>query len=444
MQFLPDNVLLFLWLLGLIGCIWIKTKFDLNFGIAALACAYVVGCLLKGLTPSSLINNWPLSVLFVFLSTGLFFGFAAVNGTLKLLSEKMLYATRNASWFPPIALFLIAFVISTLGAGPISTNLFIPPIGYAIAIQAGFNPLLVSVGVCLGAAIGNTMPWASGFHTRAAYLTEDIVAPELQYSMGIGMAIQMAIVYTIIFMIFYFALRGYKSKGSLKGDVMEKPAPFNDVQKKTLVLIGIVVTLVIIPVVLKTIMPDNAFAKWGSTFIYLQFLCVVFAVIANFMKLGDFKQVCSRIPWMTMVQAGGASIYVKVAIELGLADVVTSFVQAAALPGWAVIGIVFLFSALLSFFSGYYTIMPLMLGMAASVCAACGATTFAFANATYLGCMLTAFSPFSTCGAMQLAGCMDDEVREKMFMPQFYVCIIAMLIGTVIACTPLLNMFFSG
>lgn len=439
---MSNNTLLLIWFAWLIVAIVLRTKTNFNLGVLLIAGAYVIGTFLCGISASDLIKSWNTTILFVFVSTSLFFGFTSVNGTMKVLANKMLYATRKFMWFIPVAFYVIGFLVSTCGAGPITTCIILPPVGYALAMQAGFNPLLISLGVACGGAVGNAMPWTSGFATRSAFFEQLGLADEHLVTFTNETGWVMAILFTVIFALAYVGLKGWKNEGADFSSVMEKPADFNPVQKKTVILMGVIIGLIIVPLLIQLVAPNPA-TKWMSTNMNIQMLCIVFCCIAFFMNLGDVKQVYDRVPWMTMIQACGCSLYVTIAVKLGVADVVTSWLS-GGLPGWAIVALCFFASGVISFFSGYYTIMALFVVFIPAVCEATGANMLAMGAATYCGCMLTAISPFSTCGAILMSGmgsAMGKEKQDAMFMPSFYFTIVCLVVGTLLACTPIMSLF---
>ena len=441
---MSNNTLLLIWLAWLVIAIILRTKTNFNLGILLIAGAYVIGTFFVGITASKLISSLSTTILFVFVSTSIFFGFLNVNGTMAVLAKKLIYATRKMTWIIPLAFYVIAFLVSTLGAGPISTCIIIPPVGYAIAMQAGFDPLLISLGVASGAAVGNAMPWTSGHATRTSFYEQlgVLEGEHLQiFSQETGWV--MAVLFTVIFLLAYVALRGWRNQGGSVdfSSMMEKPEDFNPKQKQSLILMFIEIGLILVPMIINMIAP-NPVTKWMATNMNIQMLCIVFCCIAFFMNLGDFKAVSGKVPWMTMLQALGCSLYVTVAVQLGIADVVTKWLSGGLAPA-LIVALTFLASGLISFFSGYYTIMPLFMAFIPSVCAATGTNMMAMAAATYTGCMLTAISPFSTCGAILMSGMtvLGEQKQDAMFMRQFYFTIIVMIVGTILAATPIMTLF---
>ena len=90
---------------ALVICIAISVKTNVNGGILALFAAWIIGCIHLGNRLSVLLNNWPVSVMFIFISTSLFFGIARTNGTFDLMVSWMLYKFGRVAKLLPFILF---------------------------------------------------------------------------------------------------------------------------------------------------------------------------------------------------------------------------------------------------------------------------------------------------------------------------------------------------
>ena len=71
-------------------------------------------------------------------SVTLFYGYPALNGTLEKLSMKVVYASKKMPWSIAIVLFIIAIVLSGIGAGDGVTVMLIP-IAISIAKISGMK-----------------------------------------------------------------------------------------------------------------------------------------------------------------------------------------------------------------------------------------------------------------------------------------------------------------
>ena len=260
----------------------VATKKKMNAGLLAMAFAYIIACVFGNTSINDLIASFPLYITFVLISTSIFFGYASENGTLLLLSEKVLYLTRRWKWAPAIMIYIATFVIASAGGGTSATLLLLSPIAFQIADLAGFNPLLVPLAISMASASGDAMPWSAGYATRIAYMTGYFDGEDM-YSLCTKVAIINLIMYIVIYLCYYFFFKGHKTNGF---ENMERPREFNSIQKKTLVILCVVVGLLIIPSLLSSITHLDIFAAISGK-INIQFLSICGAVLCALLGLGE-------------------------------------------------------------------------------------------------------------------------------------------------------------
>lgn len=85
------------------------------------------------------------------------FGFAQENGTLKKVAEHLLYSCRGAGWLLGLLFFGVSAIVAGLGAGG-AAPFFMSAICFSLALQAGIDPLLVSVALWTSSMVGGSMP----------------------------------------------------------------------------------------------------------------------------------------------------------------------------------------------------------------------------------------------------------------------------------------------
>ena len=168
---------------------------------------------------------------------------------------------------------------------------------------------------------------------------------------------------------------------------------------------------------------------------------VIGALVCAFMKLGDEKKVIKGIPINTIVMIVGVYMLIKVASEAGLIDAVSSALT-SSIPRFLVPGAIVLFAAFLSFFSSSTsTVMPLMYPLVPVLAASLGMNEVALYSCIFFGGLSTAMSPFSTGGALTIASCPDNEVKDNLPNPMIVVSLIIPLITAVLATLGLFNIF---
>ena len=153
----PDSILL-LCLVSVVVAIVLSFWKDVNLGLTAMTCAFLIGTLCMGKSVADVYNYWPNNWVFFLIAGAVFYGFARENKTLDLMGAKMLYAFKDKVTLVPIVFMVIAMVLGYLGAGP-GTIVLLAPIGYSICKQIGMDPLLMVFAIDCGYNCGTMNPF---------------------------------------------------------------------------------------------------------------------------------------------------------------------------------------------------------------------------------------------------------------------------------------------
>ena len=167
---------------------------------------------------------------------------------------------------------------------------------------------------------------------------------------------------------------------------------------------------------LKVVMPQSAFVKTVAGTLNPSLVFTVLLVIALMFKLGDQKKAMAFIPWGTIILVCGTGMLVSVAKAAGAIDYLSKWLGTNMSP-LATKVLVALISGGMSFFSRTIgvvapTLIPLIPGIsqATSIAAA------SLISAIMFGGHVAGVSPFSTGGAMVMAGESDEEKKNTLFI----------------------------
>lgn len=138
-----------------------RTK--INIGLLAIAFSYLIAITLMGLSPKELLHFWPTSLFFTIFSVSLFYNVAITNGTLDVLAQHILYRTRTYPNALYMILYLMATLLSALGAGFFTTMAVCCPLAITLCQKADKHPLIGAQAVNWGASGGaNLITSSSG------------------------------------------------------------------------------------------------------------------------------------------------------------------------------------------------------------------------------------------------------------------------------------------
>lgn len=428
--FMNDIIIILYCFAAIFLSIYLGRKTKLNTGLFAIVLSYLIGGFLMDMPASGLISHFSIKILFLLMSISMFYGYAAVNGTLEALASRIIYRFRKRTMLLPFVLYLVCFLISCLGAAAPVVCSLMAPVCFAISAQTGIHPIIMSALIAIGSGAGCCVPWSSAGAIICGIAAD---TPYADQAIALSMKICMnfflgGLVYLILV---YIGCKGYKATSL----TMDKPKALNRQQKQTLAVILAALSLLVIPGVVEILLP-NPVTAYLAAHMDLQMIAVLGAVICGLLHLGDTKRVMNeQIPWGTIITVCGISMLLGVASEAGAIDMVVEFLGSnVSLP---VICLTFiLIGGFLSFFTGGVTVViPMLVPIALSIFASRGGNLTLLASSAALGGLVTAVSPFSTGGSLVAASMPDEDARAKLVNQQILLAFVGWGLFAVFAVT---------
>ena len=145
-------------LIALLLAIALSLTSRVNVGVVAMAFAWIIGTAMAGLKPDQVAAGFPSSLFLTLAGVTLLFALAETNGTLERLANRAVRLARGNARVIPLVFFVIAFTLSSIGPGAISTVALLIPLAMAVSTRAGVPPFLTSLMVANGANAGNLSP----------------------------------------------------------------------------------------------------------------------------------------------------------------------------------------------------------------------------------------------------------------------------------------------
>lgn len=408
---MTPNMIIALSLVGIIFAIFLGWKLNINIGLIAMVFAYIINCWLMKGKVMGVINYWPVPIMFFMLAVSLFYGFAVINGTMKVASDRLLRLIKGKAALFPAAIFVISLILSFLGAGG-TTAAIIGPVAFALALEMGTNPGLIGMSIALGGAIGMDNPFSGESGIIVQGLLSGMGYEAEAFHLGMNIWTYSIFLQILTFVILYIVWKGYRGKNVALNETQE--LKFNPVQKKTFTLIVIVMVVLILPKVLNFLVKSD-FTKYLSNCCEPQGIMVLAALISALMKLADSREVIKRLPMNTILILGGVTMLMTTAKNAGLTDVISAWVS-TAVPAFLIPMILVFIAGFLSFFSGGVSVVcPLLFPMIPAIVSATGLPLGLVLGFTYVGATCTGTSPFSTGGAFTVSTAVNDEQRGNLF-----------------------------
>lgn len=387
-----------------------------NVGVIALAVG-VIAVRLFGMTDKNLLSGVSASMFITLFGITLLFEIINQTGALDLLAKKIVGAAGQKLWLIPIALYVAGFVIAGVGPGAVPALAIIPALGVSVAIQVGFDPVMLAlIGEC-GLMAGRMTP----ITPEAAIITSAAEGAGIANVIPTILVCQ-TLVTAVFSVVLWFAFKGHKVKAPL-GEVGEaKSEKFS--AKQIIALFGILAMLVLIIFVGVNI---------GLAAMFVAAVLVIFGV-------ADDGICIKKLPWGTICMVLGVGALLDVVNKVGGIDLLSNGMSKVMTPATAT-PIMGISAGLLSLVSSALGVVyPTMMPMSADIAAQVGnVNPVALMAAVGAGGSLAGVSPLSTGGALILAALgtnlkvFSKEDENKRFIQLFIYSAVGLLVIAVVS-----------
>lgn len=400
----------------------------LNLGLLSLGTAYLIGCFILKLSVPEIVALIPIKIVFMLVSVCLFYGYSIQNGTMKVLTTKIIYRFRKHYQIMPFVLYFLSFTLGLLGASAPAITSLMAPICILIAESMQIHYLIVVVLIGFGSAGGSLVPWGQGGLIVRGILESTIYATE-STSLSLKICLNMFITGLLALLFVYFFYKAYKAKPF----IIQKPESFNPAQKKTLILLCLVLCLVIIPSIISTLAPSLTLSHYAHI-LDIQMLSIIGASLCAILGLGNEREVITNyVPWNTIILVSGVCVLFALIQQTGIINQLPNYIEKSIPQN--VIGIVLvILCGFMSFFSGAMSVViPMILPVVVNICSKNGYSVTALASSAAIGAIITCISPFSTAGSFILSFLLRSEANDQMFARQFLLTFAVFIIPIVLS-----------
>jgi di/tricarboxylate transporter len=136
----------------------VATLLPINMGVLAFVGAFLVGTLVAGLSTKTILAGFPADLFLTLVGITYLFALAQNNGTIDWLVQLAVRAVRGRIAAIPWIMFLLAAVLTAVGAVSPGAVAIIAPIALGFAFKYGISPLLMGLMVIHGAQAGGFSP----------------------------------------------------------------------------------------------------------------------------------------------------------------------------------------------------------------------------------------------------------------------------------------------
>ena len=380
-------------LVALLIALGLSMATKLNVGVLAMAFAWLIGVYVVEWKVEQVAAGFPASLFLTLTGVTLLFALAESNGTLERLAHRAVGLARGRTRLIPIILFVVAFLLSSVGPGAITTVALLIPMAMAIATRAGVPRFLTALAVANGANAGNLSPISS----------IGIIANTKMAGVGLGghegkVWVANLLAHVLVTAGAYVLLGGWRLTAAPAAAGAVKTETFERRHWATIAVI----------------------AAWITGVVGFQLSVGLAAFLAAsvlvLMAVADESVAMKRVPWGVIVMVCGVTVLIAVLEKTGGMELFTSMLARLAGPA-TINGVVAFVTGLISSWSSTAgvvlpTFLPTVPGLVEKVG---GGDPLAVALSINVGSAMVDVSPLSTLGALCVATVADSAEAKTLF-----------------------------
>lgn len=361
-----------------------------NIGVLALAIG-VIAVRVFGLTDKDLIAGINVSLFTTLVGITLLFSIVTNTGALNLLAQKIVALAGKRIWLLPILIAVTGFVLVAAGPGGVPVLAIIPPLAASIAVQSGYDPLMMALIGITGMLSGRFSPLTP----EGAIVINAVEKSGLDIFANPAIMVITFLTSALVCIVIFIMFKGHKVKAPDHAAEAKAVEKFNG--KQWAALGGIVFMLILI--------------IFAGVNIGLAALSV--AAILLMFRVADDAVCIKAMPWNTIIMVLFVGALLNIVDKMGGISMMTDAL-AAVMNSATATPLMGLSAGLLSLVSSalsvvYPTMMPMCADLAAKVG---GVHPVALMSAVAAGGALAGTSPMSTGGAL-IMGALGSELKEK-------------------------------
>jgi Na+/H+ antiporter NhaD/arsenite permease-like protein len=385
-----------------------------NPGLLSLGAAWLLGHYGAHMSISQIAAGFPTYMFIVLVGVTYLFGLAKHNGTLERLAQVAIGLIKGNALAAPWLFFILAAILSTIGAGNIGAVALLAPVAMTIAWETGVGAFLMTIALICGANAGTFSPFA-----LTGLIANGLIAKQgLTMNPWSQVYLPNLVAQTFLALLCY-ALFFVRIKHSRRHAPLEiKTPPLNVAltfhQQLTL---GAILLLIVCTVFLKT---------------DIGFLSILLACGLALIHVRDGHEAIKHIPWDIILMVCGVNMLIGILEMLGGLGLFTDLIAKVSTPYTVTAVIAFITGIISAFSSSSGVVLPTFIPLVPELIEKIGGgNAVAIISSINVGAHLVDISPLSSLGALCVASAIHKD-KEKLFRQLLGFGLMMALAGSVI------------
>ena len=384
----------------------------INVGLVAILAVTIFGTFI-GEKDSVIIKGFSSSLFIMLLGVSFLCSIGITNGSLELMSKKILKLSGGYAFIAPILIYIIGFGIAAIGPGCVPALGIVAALSLPLGKSTGYDPVMLAIIGEIGSFTGRFSPI-----TPESLLIQKLTEPQGITNYQSIILIYASVTTIILSVIIFIIFKGYKVK-TQKMEQNEIPS-FNKNQIFT--LIGFLIVII------------------ACTFYKRNVGLISFAVgiLLILIKAADEKAVFKAISWSTLLMITGFGMLMDIVILVGGVSLLSDSLAKIMTPHTAV-AIQGLTGGIMSWFSSAIGVVwPTLVPTVRSIANSVGVPADSLISILCLTASFAGLSPASTGGGLIMAANATDpdftkEKENKLFIKLFAISVLMVVLIVIAA-----------
>jgi len=385
-------------LLALAAVIALSCFSKVNPGLAALGLAWFLGYYYAHMGINQIAAGFPIHMFLVLVGVTYLFGLAKHNGTLEKLSQDAIALFKDRARAMPWLFFVLAAVLSTIGAGNIGAVALLAPVAMSVAWETGIGAFFMTIVLVCGANAGAFSPFAMTGIIANGLIAKLNIPMDPWTQVYLPNFFAQSLLAALSYLVFYRRVKNHHQHmppPELRKIV--RTSPWTHHQKYTLAGIGVLIA--------------------GAVFLKADvgFLAILVGCVLTMTGTSDGRETFRQMPWDIIVMVCGVNTLIGVIETMGGLGLLTDMISKISTPH-NVTAVTALITGVISAFSSSSAVVmpsfiPLVPGLIAKIG---GGDPVAIVSSINVGAHLVDISPLSSLGALCVASAVHAD-KEKLF-----------------------------
>ena len=384
----------------------------INVGLVAILAVTIFGAFI-GEKDSVIIKGFSSSLFIMLLGVSFLCSIGITNGSLELMSKKILKLSGGYAFIAPVLIYIIGFGIAAIGPGCVPALGIVAALSLPLGKSTGYDSVMLAIIGEIGSFTGRFSPI-----TPESLLIQKLTEPQGITNYQSIVLIYASVTTIILSIIIFIIFKGYKVK-TQKMEQNEIPS-FNKNQIFT--LIGFLIVII------------------ACTFYKRNVGLISFAVgiLLVLIKAADEKAVFKAISWSTLLMITGFGMLMDIVILVGGVSLLSDSLAKIMTPHTAV-AIQGLTGGIMSWFSSAIGVVwPTLVPTVGSIANSVGVPADSLISILCLTASFAGLSPASTGGGLIMAANATDpdftkEKENKLFIKLFAISVLMVVLIVIAA-----------